>query len=213
MSVTKKDKIYDLEKLRRVCNTTLSNYINMEKRLNANKRFSNFILTYYSIFLIISSLTSSFFDLYNSKLGEYFGVIISVVLLAFSLINSNANYDKRIDVVTIAINKLKTLKRNTALEAEEFKKEYDEIVDNVEFRSDIDFFRTVKSYCKKSEINWYFSISDIQKNDEQSKQLKEYLSEISRFWLQFEIISTIIFRSAVVVFPLIIMLLCFLVKQ
>ena len=209
MSDSKTDKIYDLEKLRYICNTTLNNYINMEKRLNENKRFSNFILTYYSIFLIISSLTSSFFDLYNSKLCEYFGIIISVVLLAFSLINSNANYDKRIDVVTSAINKLKTLKRTTSLKPEEFKKEYDEIVDNVEFRSDIDFFRTVKSCCKKSGITWYSSISRIQKNDEQTKKLKEYLSEIPRFWLQFEIISTIIFRSVVVIYPLIIMLLCF----
>ena len=52
MSDSKTDKIYDLEKLRYICNTTLNNYINMEKRLNENKRFSNFILTYYSIFLI-----------------------------------------------------------------------------------------------------------------------------------------------------------------
>lgn len=213
MSNSKSDKTNDIEKLRSICNTTLNNYINMEKRLNANKRFSNFILTYYSIFLIVSSLTSSFFGLYNSELCEYFGIIISVVLLAFSLINSSANYDKRIDVVTIAINKLKTLKRNTSLEPEEFKKAYDEIVDNVEFRSDIDFFRTVKSYCKKNGITWYFSISKIEKNDEQTKQLKEYLSEISRFGLQFEIILTIIFRSAVVVFPVIIMLLCFFKEQ
>ena len=47
---------------RKICSTTLSNYINMEKRLSDNKRISNLILTYYSVFLIINSLTALFFE-------------------------------------------------------------------------------------------------------------------------------------------------------
>ena len=82
-----------------------------------------------------------FFEWYNKQLCEYFGLILSIVLLAYSLINSNANYSQRIDLVTKAINELKTLKRTlTDDNIEEFKKKYYNITDNIEFRSDIDFF-------------------------------------------------------------------------
>ena len=46
----------NLKVWRRIIKTTLSNYINMEKRLTDSKKMSDFILVYYSIFLIIHSL-------------------------------------------------------------------------------------------------------------------------------------------------------------
>ena len=109
---------YDEIKWRKICETTLKNYINMEKRLSESKKFADFILVYYSIFLIINSLTAKYFTLYNSTLCEYFGIILSVIMLAYSLINSNANYAQRITNVTTAINSLKTLKREDIIKTD-----------------------------------------------------------------------------------------------
>ena len=209
--------IYNKDKWLKICNTTLSNYINMEKRLTESKKLSDFILVYYSIFFIINSLTAVYFDCYNVKLCEYFGIILSVVMLAYSFINSNANYTRRIDIITNAINRLKTLKRKSdeekdieTFDVEAFKKEYDDIVDNVEFRNDVDFFRTVKSKCKECDIKWY---SSFDTNDNEDKvQLKNYLSEISPFYLQLKIILMWLFKLFVVILPPIVVALCFLIN-
>lgn len=142
------------EKWKLICEKTLNNYVNMKKRLEMNNMFSNFILTYYSISLIIYSITPKYFKNYNSHLSEYFSLIFSIVLLAFSLVNSNAKYTERIKKLHDSINKLKTLKREQY--TEEFKSKYDEIVNNNEMRKDQDFYITIirlKLYESYDEIN------------------------------------------------------------
>ena len=206
---------YDEIKWRKICETTLKNYINMEKRLSESKKFADFILVYYSIFLIINSLTAKYFTLYNSTLCEYFGIILSVIMLAYSLINSNANYAQRITNVTTAINSLKTLKREDIIKTDLalFRTKYDDIVDNVEFRSDIDFFRTVKSLCKDNNIKWYEKITICgTTNDEieTTKQLKNYLSELSPYILQIKLILLFCLKVFFIIFPVIIMIVCFI---
>ena len=202
---------YDKEKWMKVCNTTLSNYINMEKRLSENRRFSEFILIYYSLFFIINSLTAVYFDFYNDKLCEYFGLILSVVMLAYSFINSNANYTKRINNITNAINELKTLKRTSIIDEDidEFVRKYNAIVDGVEFRSDIDFFRTVKAKCKEQGIRWYLPFD--AGICEEKKQLKNYLSEISPFCLQMKNLFNLLFKAMVIILPIVVIILCFVI--
>lgn len=57
---------YDKTKWKCIMDTTQNNDANMIKRLTRKSKISNFTLIYYSIFLIISSLTSKFFpDSYN----------------------------------------------------------------------------------------------------------------------------------------------------
>ena len=91
---------YDKEKWKKIMDTTQSNYANMIKRLTRKSKFSNFILIYYSIFLIITTLTCKYFsDYYNVILSEYFSIILSIVVLAYSIINSNANYSVRIHIL------------------------------------------------------------------------------------------------------------------
>lgn len=202
---------YDKEKWLKVCNTTLSNYINMEKRLSENKKLSDFVLAYYSLFFIINSLTAVYFDLYNSKLCEYFGIILSVIMLAYSFINSNANYTRRIDIITNAINELKTLKRNPFPDEniEIFINKYNDIVDNVEFRNDIDFFRTIKSRCKEEGIKWYAKFNT--NASKEREQLKNYLSEISPYYLQMKIVLTFCSKILVVILPPTVIILCFII--
>ena len=203
---------YDKEKWLKVCNTTLCNYINMEKRLSENKKLSDFVLAYYSLFFIINSLTAVYFDLYNDKLCEYFGIILSVIMLAYSFINSNANYTRRIDIITNAINELKTLKRTPFPDEniEIFVNKYNDIVDGVEFRNDIDFFRTIKSKCKEEGIKWYSKFNT--NSSKEREQLKNYLSEISPFYLQMKIVLTFFSKIIVVILPPMVIMLCFIIK-
>ncbi len=143
---------YDILKYRNICSITLENYIYMKKRLEFKDNFSKFVLTYYSIFLIILGITGTYIKTFDKNLGEYVGILFSVVLLAYSLINSNAKYEVRIFNIEKSINTLKTLKRNEEISLENFKEEYDRVVNNTEMRSDRDFYKTIKSlYRKKGE--------------------------------------------------------------
>ena len=200
----------NLKVWRRICKTTLSNYINMEKRLSDSKKMSDFVLVYYSIFLIIHSLTALCFEWYNGKLCEYFGIVLSVIMLAYSLINSNANYAQRIERITKAINDLKTLKRNLKEEQLDlFISEYNEIVDNVEFRNDLDFFHTVKSLCKEKEINCFKKVSAFEAGqDKEKEKIRNYLSEISPILLQIKIIANWMLKIFLCILPIVIMVVC-----
>ena len=58
-------------------NTTQSNYSNMLKRLQIRKSFSNFVITDYSITLIVYTLTAEFLpDKFNTELSDYFNIIL-----------------------------------------------------------------------------------------------------------------------------------------
>ena len=123
---------YDKKKWKKIIDTTQSNYANMIKRLSRKQKVSNFVLIYYSIFLIINTLTAKYFpDFFDSSLAEYFGIILSVVMLAYSLINNSANYAVRISNVEEALNKLKTIKRDLANDnLQECIKKYNKINKN-----------------------------------------------------------------------------------
>ena len=188
------------EKWEKICSTTLSNYVNMEKRLSYKQKFSDFILVYYSIFLIINTLSVKYFPtLFDNAISEYLGVIISIVLLAYSLINSNARYSKRIDDIIKAINKLKTIKREITNEnIKEFKKKYYKITDGIEMRSDCDFFCTIKASCKKRNIPWHHVYSCNKITDE---RLKDHLSEIDPVMLNIKNMLNILLDFFLITLP------------
>ena len=77
---------YDADKLRKIIETTLSNYANMIKRLERKKNIAEIMLIYYSVFLIIGTLTGKYFPQhYNVVWNEYFNIILSIIVLIFSL--------------------------------------------------------------------------------------------------------------------------------
>ena len=140
-----KSKVYD------IMNTTQSNYSNMLKRLQLEKSFSNFVITYYSIALIVYSLTAVFFsNIFDEKLASYFNIILSIVVLTYSLIITNAKYSERIQAAERVMNDVKAKKRELTDEnVEKKREEYEEVMSKAEYRSEIDFFRTLKQKCKK----------------------------------------------------------------
>ena len=77
MNYMNENKDYNTrEKMYDIMNTTQSNYSNMLKRLQRRKMFSNFVITYYSIALIVYSLTAKFFPkIFNENISNYLSLI------------------------------------------------------------------------------------------------------------------------------------------
>lgn len=192
--------------------STLCNYSNMVKRLTRRKKFSNFILIYYSIALIIYPLTAVFFPKkFSTELSTYFGIIISVIILVYSIINSNSRYAERIAIVEESMNEIKNIKRDITNEnLEDSKSRYIKICDNTERREDVDFFITLKQMCRKYDIKWFRII--LKENDSNYvyiKKIKNQLSEINALAEQTKIILELVWNGIILIVPIIVLFICF----
>lgn len=106
---------YNRDKYYRIMNITQSNYANQWKRLSKDSKRADFILIYYSIAIIVYSLSVKFYpSLFNEIWSTYAGLILSIIVLIFSIINSKAGYPERIAKVQVALNEVKRLKREVA---------------------------------------------------------------------------------------------------
>lgn len=214
---------YDADKWKKIMDTTQMNYSNMLKRLSRQNSVSNFILIYYSIFLIVNTLTCKYFcEIYNSIIAEYCSIILSVIMLAYSLINNNANYSSRINNIEKSLNQIKNLKRNIKDESiESTIEQYNAITDKTEKRSDVDFFLTLRqlgkghdiniSFCGKVKYNG-FNKSISEDIEEQVKVMKGYLAEIfvPKEWTQ--IVSEYLWYTILFIIPILIVVLCLTFK-
>ena len=203
-----KNKMYD------IMNTTQSNYSNMLKRLQIRKSFSNFVITYYSITLIVYTLTAEFFpDKFNTELSNYFNIILSIVVLTYSLIITNAKYSERIQAAERVLNEVKAKKRELIEgNVAEKRKEYENIMSKAEYRSEIDFFRTLKQKCKKNDVCWLRYKKGLEKmvDRDEADKLKEYLSENFPLTQQLKIFLQYVGEGIIVIIPIFIFILCFI---
>lgn len=203
-----KNKMYD------IMNTTQSNYSNMLKRLQIRKSFSNFVITYYSITLTVYTLTAEFFpDKFNTELSNYFNIILSIVVLTYSLIITNAKYSERIQAAERVLNEVKAKKRELIEgNVAEKRKEYENIMSKAEYRSEIDFFRTLKQKCKKNDVCWLRYKKGLEKMEDRDEadKLKEYLSENFPLTQQLKIFLQYVGEGIIVIIPIFIFILCFI---
>lgn len=103
---------YNRDKYYRIMDLTQSNYANQWKRLSKDSKRADFILIYYSLFIIIFSLSVKFYPtFFNETWSSYSGLILSVIVLIYSIINSKAGYPERIAKIQVALNEVKRLKR------------------------------------------------------------------------------------------------------
>ena len=205
---------YDCKKWKNIMDTTQINYSNMVKRLTRKSKISNFALIYYSIFLIISSLTCKYFPtMFNCKLADYFNIILSVIVLAYSLINDNAKYSIRIANIENSLNQIKNIKRE--LHDGNLKKninKYIEITDKTERRDDVDFYITVKELerkYKKSEKN---TEEENNKIYEQKKVVDDYLSEINTIYQIFKILLEFSWDLILFLIPIAVFFACIIYR-
>ena len=208
---------YDKEKWKKIMDTTHSNYANMIKRLTRKSKFSNFILIYYSIFLIITTLTCKYFsDYYNVILSEYFSIILSIVVLAYSIINSNANYSVRIHILENSLNELKNLKRELdQADLQECVCKYNNMTDKTERREDIDFFNTVRSLAKLYDVSILTKkVKKVSKDNDKEKVdvVLGYLSEISVLMAITKIVIEYLWYIIVIFIPIIMFVICIMAR-
>lgn len=198
-----------------ISNITLCNYSNIEKRLRYKDNFSNNMLIYYSLFIIINSLTAYYFpNCYNQALSEYFNVVLSIILLVYSLINNNSKYTERIINITKSINLINEIRRNiNKSNIEEFKHKYYSITATTELRTEIDFFTTVKQLCiEKNTTIWKLrKKEDI--TDEMEAKIKNYISELAYIhFIQIKIYFYNFIDTIIVLIPIIIFFICCFIK-
>lgn len=103
---------YDRDKYYRIMDVTQSNYANQWKRLSKDSKRADFILIYYSLAIFVYSLSDILYpDLLDESWASYMGLILSVIVLIYSIINSKAGYPERIAKIQNALNVVKRLKR------------------------------------------------------------------------------------------------------
>lgn len=215
---------YDIEKWKMIMDVTQSNYSNMIKRLNRKATVSNFILTYYSIILIVYTLTNKYYSEYfNDIFSEYCSIILSIVILVYSLINSNANYNVRVIRIERSLNSIKDLKRKLKINSEKFEehiKNYTEIVNSTERREDVDFFITVKHLCKEIGISWvrkkkYNSRHYKNRLESNGKEIQviNYLSEVNCIYEEVKLVAWYLLNIMILILPIFIFIICFYVPR
>ena len=212
------NKKYDKSEWKNIMDMTQNNYANMLKRLTGRSKISNMILIYYSIFLIVATLTARYFnDIYDSYLSEYFNIIISIIILAYSLVINNANYSLRIYNLDKSLDELKNLKREIEERTlEEIREKYNEITGRTERRKDIDFFRTIRGQAKLYGLNVVTKKINRNKkcyNEEKCKKIMKYLSELRIYRLYLQIIAELIWHTLLFISTNPIFLLCFVIKK
>ena len=154
---TKESFIHDLK-------LTYKNYANMYSRLQLRNHMASILIVYYSILSIILALIGKYFQisLASKNILEFASIFTAIIILVSSLMISMANYPSRIQKAVEAIDSLKKMKKEVEATDNDFSlpeyKDYigkfHEIVDKMELRSDIDFYRTSKSV---NEHVTYFS--------------------------------------------------------
>ncbi|WP_096635835.1 SLATT domain-containing protein [Clostridium cochlearium] len=222
---------YDKRKWKKIMDITQNNYANILKRLTRKSKVSNNVLISYSIFLIMCSLTSKYFpSRFNVNLAEYFNIVLSVIILVYSLINNNANYNIRIVNMEKSLNDIKDIKRKLNEESlEECIEKYNKITSQTERREDVDFFITVKNLCKKHNINWFtkrekknkiYSIKEElscneeinKKNKREIEAINNYLCEINVIHEEIKLILEYFWYLILILIPFIIFFSCILVR-
>lgn len=177
-----KDKIIDIqlyESIKKDYEMTAGNYAQLHDRLLFQKNITNFFLIYYSIIGIVTTLIMKYFNFNDSVISalEFSSIIISVILLTCSILIGFANYSHRIEKAIKALDFMKRCKKELiefseiGLNIDDYKKrldDYHKIVDEMELRTEIDFYKS----CKLMGNN---------------KLLKYFPSYFKRFSLDFKI--------------------------
>lgn len=153
------------EKLENDIKFTSGNYANMYTRLKLRDNISKFLIVYYSVIAVINAIIPKVFvDISADKkiLLDFLSLLISIILLVASLSVSLANYSERCTKAMQGLNKLKRMKKMlSAMDAfdvfnyRESIAYYHEIVDNIELRTDYDYYLTCKDFkVAGNKIPW-----------------------------------------------------------
>ena len=176
--------------------TAQLNLANQYKRLSKNDKRASSIVVYYSIVLIVYSLSVHFYPRwFDSTWINYCNIIISIIVLVYSIINSKADYANRASRAAESLKSVKALKRRLGMlrsmrdETQEAKETWEsafkEIIDSytalsssVEVRDDLDFYYTIRSLCKKYGISAFRNAKPVNPNNPTAQSNNEAIAEL-----------------------------------
>lgn len=196
-----------LESIQRDVELTTSNYAQMHERLRLRDKASKFFVTYYSVFAILFSLIPFFFAerIEQRASFDFLTISISIVVLVASLFISLAKYSERALRAVEALDNMKRLKKELSIIEEtdlwqddcakykSYVKIYHQIVDCMELRTDIDYYRTCKNLSIKKEY----------------KDRWDNLSQFNKFLATIARIAEYLIYTLLVLFPFIALWWCF----
>ena len=128
----------------------------MIARIERTAKISNYLLIYYSVILIMFSLLTVFFQkAISPQLISFFNLLISIVMLVFTVINNLADYQKRIQKIQISKAELDDLliRCGDCIDTPEIRLKYNEIVRNTERETKVDI---QKAENKKISISAFY---------------------------------------------------------
>lgn len=152
-----------LESLKRDIAFTSGNYGQMHDRLILRDWASRIAIVYYSLVTIIYAVLSLCFTVSNEGLLDFVSICVSLITLVASLMISFARYSERAPKVMQALDRIKRIKKELAKYSfadlckndyalyDSFVEKYHATVDEVELRSEIDYYRTCKTLKNKTE--------------------------------------------------------------
>lgn len=153
-----------LESIRQDIEVTTSNYAQMHERLRLRDGASKLFVTYYSVFAILFSLMPFFFgeQIAYRPLFDFLTISMSIIVLVASLLISFAKYSERSLQAVKALDDLKRLKKelskytaddmrdNECKRYDNCVERYHQIVDRMELRTEIDYYRSCKKLSTKT---------------------------------------------------------------
>lgn len=220
---------YDPNKLYRTINITQYNYSFQLRRLEGDQKRAENILIYYSLALIILSLTAWYYvEVFDARWASFSGVILSTILLSYSILSGKADYSTRISKLQHALSDIKRLKRElgngiSKNEAEKYddtdeykslRKEYEEIIKTAEARKEEDFFWTVRLIARMNGYSYYSAKlkNELLANDldrDERMEIIGYIQELTPILMWIRISVKKIMHIVVYVIPFFVFLIGF----
>lgn len=167
-----------MEKIKEKYEITRQNYINMNKRLKANLKFYNFLLTLGSLYLIILGITDIIFEgALNSKLLSFISLVHSIILFTVSLVIRPDNTRDKIENLRNGILELNMIIEKVNSSSETMSEEYQILMRKMIVREDIDYYYTAKLLNEKIKIEEY--------KKDMEEILKSNIMKAQMFWYFF----------------------------
>lgn len=174
-----------MEKIKEKYEITRQNYINMKKRLEANLKFYNFVLTFGSLYLIILGITDiSFEGVLNSKLLSFISLVQSIILFTVSLVIRPDDTRDKIENLRNGILELNTIIEKINSSSETMNDEYQILMRKMIVREDIDYYHTAKLLNERIKIEEY--------KKDMEEILKSNIMKVQMFWYFFRYLIYII---------------------
>lgn len=174
-----------MEEIKEKYEITRQNYINMKKRLEANLKFYNFVLTLGSLYLIILGITDiSFEGVLNSKVLSFISLVQSIILFTVSLVIRPDDTRDKIENLRNGILELNIIIEKNDNSSETMSEEYQTLMKKMIVREDIDYYCTAKLLNEKIKTEEY--------KKEMEKILKSNIMKVQMFWYFFRYLIYII---------------------